>query len=71
MPAESPASSACPEKPTLISRPCVANEDHAKALAELKTLCEKNKLYWPASEIEGYPAEGSNDDSILLYVVRT
>ncbi|MCJ1460942.1 hypothetical protein MMC28_011324 [Mycoblastus sanguinarius] len=54
------------EKPALISRPSVANKNQAKAFAELKALCEKNKVYWPASEIEGYPAEGHNDDNNLL-----
>ena len=57
------------EKPTSVSGPSVANEQQAKALAELKALCEKDKLYWPASEIEGHPAEGHNDDNNLLYVV--
>ena len=59
------------EKPALISRPSVANKNQAKAFAELKALCEKNKVYWPASEIEGYPAEGHNDDNNLLCVVKT
>ena len=58
-----------PEKSTSASGPSVANEQQAKALAELKALCEKDKLYWPASEIEGHPAEGHNDDNNLLYVV--
>ena len=60
-----------PEKPTLVSRPSVINEQQAKALAELKVLCEKDKVYWPASEIEGHPAEGHNDDRNLLYVHYT
>ena len=51
------------------SRPSTVDEHQAKAFAELKALCEKNKLYWPASEIEGYSAEGHNDDKNLLYVV--
>ena len=71
MVAEASASPAGPEKPSLVSRPSVANERQAKALAELKALCEDNKLYWPASEIDGYPAEGHNDDSNLLYVSQT
>ena len=69
MAVEASASPAGPEKPALVSRPSVANEHQAKAFAELKALCEKNKIYWPASEIEGYPAEGHNDDNNLLYVV--
>lgn len=71
MAAEFSASPADSEKPALISQPSVANEHQAKAFAELKALCETNKLYWPASEIEGYPAEGHNDDKDLLYVVQT
>lgn len=66
MAVEASASPAGPEKPALVSRPSVANEHQAKAFAELKALCEKNKIYWPASEIEGYPAEGHNDDNNLL-----
>lgn len=69
MAAEASASPADPGKPALVSRPSVANEHKAKAFAELKGLCEKNQLYWPASEIEGHPAEGYNDDDNLLYVV--
>lgn len=69
MAAGASASAAGPKKPALISRPSIANEHQAKAFAELKALCEKNKLYWPASEIEGYSAEGHNDDNNLLYVV--
>ncbi len=57
------------EKPTSVSGSSAANEQQAKALAELKALCEKDKLYWPASEIEGHPAEGHNDDNNLMYVV--
>ena len=60
-----------PEKPALISHPSVTNERSATALAELKALCEKNQIYWPASEIEGYPAEGHNDDDSLLYASYT
>lgn len=71
MAAEALVSPAGPEKPALVSRPSFANEHQAKAFAELKALCEKNKLLWPASEIEGYPAEGHNDDNNLLYVVET
>ena len=66
---EASQSPAGPEKSTSVSGPSVANEQQAKALAELKALCEKDKLYWPASEIEGHPAEGHNDDNNLLYVV--
>ncbi|KAF6235477.1 hypothetical protein HO173_006160 [Letharia columbiana] len=66
MAAESSANPADSEKPALVSQPSVANEHQAKAFAELKALCENNKLYWPASEIEGYPAEGHNDDKDLL-----
>ncbi len=56
-----------PEKPAPVSHPSLTNDRSATAFAELKALCEKNKLYWPASEIEGYPAEGHNDDDNLLY----
>lgn len=69
MAAKVSASPAGPEKPALVSRPSVANEHQAKAFAELKALCAKNQLLWPASEIERYPAEGHNDDNNLLYVV--
>lgn len=64
MAVEASPSPAGPEKPT-----SVAYEQQAKALAELKALCEKDKLYWPASEIEGHPVEGRNDDDTLLYAV--
>jgi hypothetical protein len=39
----------------------------AKAFEELKALCERNKLYWPVSKLEGKPAEGANGDIDLLY----
>ncbi len=39
----------------------------AKAFEELKALCERNKLYWPVSKLEGKPAEGANGDTDLLY----
>ena len=68
MATEASASPANREKPVLLSRPSVASEHQAKAFAELKALCEKDKLYWPASEIEGYPTQGHNEDSNLLYV---
>ncbi|CAF9913891.1 MAG: hypothetical protein ALECFALPRED_009131 [Alectoria fallacina] len=66
MATEASASPANREKPVLLSRPSVASEHQAKAFAELKALCEKDKLYWPASEIEGYPTQGHNEDSNLL-----
>ena len=69
MTAEASASPADAVKPALVSRPSVTNEHNVKAFAELKALCEKNKLYWPASEIEGHSAEGYNDDNNLLYVI--
>lgn len=39
----------------------------AKPFEDLKTLCQKNKTYWPVSELEGRPAHGANDDIDLLY----
>lgn len=69
MAVEASPSPSGPEKPTLVSGPLVTNEHQAMAFAKLKALCEKDKLYWPASEIEGYPAEGRNDDNDLLYIV--
>ena len=72
MAVEASPNPADPEKSTSVSGPSVANEQQAhqaQALAELKALCEKDKLYWPASEIEGHPVEGHNDDNNLLYAV--
>ncbi len=46
--------------------PSVGPEHQANALAELKALCEKNNLYWPASKLEDHPAHGSNNDVDLL-----
>ncbi len=42
------------------------SESQSKAFSELKALCEKSKLYWPVSELEGAPAEGANNDIDLL-----
>ena len=42
------------------------SKTQANALEELKALCEKNKLYWPVSELEGQPAHGANNDIDLL-----
>ncbi len=42
------------------------SESQSKAFLELKALCEKNKLYWPVSDLEGQPAEGANNDIDLL-----
>ena len=42
------------------------SDSQSRAFAELKALCEKNKLYWPVSELEGQPAEGANNDIDLL-----
>jgi len=46
--------------------PSTGPEHEAKALAELKALCEKNNVYWPMSKLEDHPAHGSNDDIDLL-----
>ena len=42
------------------------SDSQAKAFEELKDLCEKNKLTWPVSELEGKPSEGANNDIDLL-----
>ena len=69
MATEVSASSRNSEEPVSASQHSDANDHQAKALAELKSMCERNQLYWPASEIEGYPAEGHNDNDTLLYAV--
>lgn len=43
-------------------------EYEARALEDLKSLCEKNELYWPVSKLEDHPTRGSNNDVDLLYV---
>ena len=70
MATEVSASSRNLEEPLSASQHSDINEHQAKAFAELKSLCEKNQIYWPASEIEGYPAEGHNDNDSLLYAVH-
>ncbi len=42
------------------------SETQSKAFSEFKALCEKNKLYWPVSKLEGAPSEGANNDIDLL-----
>ncbi len=51
----------------MVSQPSFADDHHAQALAELKGLCEKNEVYWPASELEVHPAKGHNDDINSMY----
>jgi len=51
----------------MVSQPSFADDHHAQALAELKGLCEKNEVYWPASELEVHPAKGYNDDINSMY----
>ena len=67
---EAAAKSTNSQKPILVSQTSDINDYRATALAELKSLCEKNQLYWPASDIEGYPAEGHNHDDTLLCVFQ-
>lgn len=59
-----PSSLSLPEPPPVSAS--ALNESQTKAFAELKALCEKNKLYWPTSELEGDPAHGRNNDVDLL-----
>ena len=66
MAAGTSASPADPEEPALASQ---TSDHRITAFAELKDLCEKNQLYWPASEIEGYSAKGHNDEDSLRYAV--
>ena len=42
------------------------SESQAKAFVELKELCSKNNLYWPASELEHHDPCGYNNDTDLL-----
>lgn len=46
--------------------PSAQPENKAKALAQLKVLCETNNLYWPVSQLENHPAHGSNNEIDLL-----
>lgn len=42
------------------------SEPQARAFKDLQDLCEKNKLYWPVSDLEGQPSEGANNEIDLL-----
>ena len=66
--AKIPESRADLKEPIVASQVSVASDEQTSGLADLKLLCEKDKLYWPASDLEGHPAEGHNDDNDLLYV---
>ncbi|KAK4690915.1 hypothetical protein P7C71_g5978, partial [Lecanoromycetidae sp. Uapishka_2] len=66
---ETPPSSLSLPEPTPVKGSALS-EPQAKAFAELKALCEKNKLYWPASDLENHPAHGSNSDVDLLRFLR-
>ena len=67
------ATTAYETPPSSVSLPDLApvavknlSESQAKAFEDLKELCEKNKLYWPVSDLEGKASEGVNDDIDLL-----
>lgn len=63
---EAPSGSlSLPEPPS--ASPSALTQPQVKAFAELKALCGKNDVYWPASELEDHPAHGSNADNDLLY----
>jgi len=64
---ETPASSLSPVEPPS-ALPYTLPEPQAKAFAELKSLCKRNNVYWPASELEAHPAHGSNNNVDLLYI---
>ena len=54
----------------MISSSTFANEEQNEAFLKLKSLCEKDNLYWPASELEGHPNNETNDDITLMYATR-
>ena len=66
MAADAAAGQAGSDKPAAKTRPSIATDPRAAAFAELKALCDKHKIYWPASELEGHPVEGYNDSNSLM-----
>lgn len=54
-----------PETP--LASPITLTQPQVKAFAELKALCGRNDVYWPASELEDNRPHESNDDNGLLY----